>query len=96
VWAVLTGSPFTVTDTSRVGVRLSGARLERLVPGELSSEGMVEGSVQVPPDGCPIVMLSDHPVTGGYPVIGVIDPADLHEIAQAAVGSTLRLRTARP
>ncbi|MFZ9482489.1 MAG: hypothetical protein ACO3AV_06290 [Ilumatobacteraceae bacterium] len=41
-------------------------------------------------------MLSDHPVTGGYPVIGVIDPADLHEIAQAAVGSTLRLRTARP
>lgn len=95
-WAALTGSPFTVTDTSRVGVRLSGARLERLVPGELPSEGMVEGSVQVPPDGCPIVMLSDHPVTGGYPVIGVIDPVDLHEIAQAAVGSTLRLRTARP
>lgn len=94
-WSALTASPFVVTDTSRVGVRLSGAPIVREVPGELPSEGMIEGSVQVPPDGCPIVMLADHPVTGGYPVIGVVDPADLWEIAQAAVGSTLRFRNAR-
>lgn len=95
-WSALTSTVLTVTETSRVGVRLSGVHLERTEVGELPSEGMVEGSVQVPPDGCPIVMLADHPVTGGYPVIGVIDPASQHELAQAAVGASLRLRTARP
>lgn len=95
-WAALTSAPLTVTETSRVGVRLAGVRLERASSTELPSEGLVEGAIQVPPDGCPIVMLADHPVTGGYPVIGVVDPASLHEVAQAAVGSSLRLRTARP
>ena len=84
-----------MADTSSVGARLLGPVLARSVTGELPSEGMVEGAVQVPPDGQPIVMLADHPVTGGYPVIGVVDPADLWEVAQAAVGSTLRFRTAR-
>ena len=43
---------------------------------------MVEGAVQVPPDGAPIVMLADHPVTGGYPVIAVVDPDDLGHLVQ--------------
>jgi allophanate hydrolase subunit 2 len=89
-WAVLTGSTFTVTATSRVGVRLAGPTLQRTHLAELPSEGMVEGAVQLPPDGHPIVMLADHPTTGGYPVIAVVDPAHLATIAQAAVGTTLR------
>ena len=59
-------------------------RCERSRAGELPSEGLVEGAVQVPPDGQPIVMLADHPITGGYPVIAVVDPADLRHVAQAA------------
>ena len=62
---------------------------------ELPSEGLVEGAVQVPPDGNPIVMLADHPTTGGYPVIAVVDPADIAAVAQAAPGTTLRFVAAR-
>jgi allophanate hydrolase subunit 2 len=51
---------------------------------------MVEGAVQVPPDGQPIVMLADHPVTGGYPVIAVVDPRDLGHLSQMPAGSTVR------
>lgn len=89
-WAQLTTSEFTVTATSRVGVRLVGPVLRRTNLTELPSEGMVEGAVQLPPDGHPIVMLADHPTTGGYPVIAVVDPADLPAVAQAAVGVSLR------
>ncbi len=89
-WTALCASPFVVTATSRVGARLSGPLLGRSRSGELPSEGLVEGAVQVPPDGQPIVMLADHPTTGGYPVIAVVDPADIGRIAQAAVGGELR------
>jgi allophanate hydrolase subunit 2 len=89
----LCASPWTVTSTSSVGLRLGGTPVRRCRDGELPSEGMVEGAVQVPPDGQPIVMLSDHPTTGGYPVIGVVDPRDLTEVAQAAPTTTLRFVT---
>lgn len=94
-WDALGTAAFTVTDTSRVGVRLSGPRLMRCVHRELPSEGLVEGAVQVPPDGQPIVMLADHPVTGGYPVMAVVDPSDLHHLAQAPPGLTVRFRPVR-
>ena len=84
-----------VTDTSRVGTRFGGEPLRRSRLDELPSEGMVEGAVQVPPDGLPIVMLADHPTTGGYPVIAVVDPADISVVAQAAPGTTLRFTAAR-
>ena len=93
-WATLTSSTLVVTSTSRVGVRLAGVHLERTTTDELSSEGMVEGAVQVPPDGNPIVMLADHPTTGGYPVVGVVDPRDLGALAQAAPGSTVEFSDA--
>lgn len=93
-WQRLLEGPFTVTSTSRVGARLHGPTLGRLVEGELASEGLVEGAIQVPPDGDPIVMLADHPTTGGYPVIAVVDPADVRHAAQAAVGTSLRFRPA--
>lgn len=85
----LTSKPFLVTDTSRVGTRLRGGALHRVRHGELPSEGMVEGAMQVPPDGNPIVMLAGYPATGGYPVIAVVDPVDIHLVAQAPVGTEL-------
>jgi biotin-dependent carboxylase-like uncharacterized protein len=92
-WSVLCSAEFVVSPMSdRVGVRMRGPELRRTVTSELPSEGLVEGSVQVPPDGDPIVMLADHPTTGGYPVIGVIDPAHLRYIAQLAAGATVRFR----
>ncbi|MFZ4719984.1 MAG: biotin-dependent carboxyltransferase family protein [Ilumatobacteraceae bacterium] len=94
-WDRLIGAAFTVTSTSRVGTRLAGSPLSRVRIEELPSEGMVEGAVQVPPDGDPIVMLADHPTTGGYPVVAVVDPGDVGVVAQAAVGTTLRFRAVR-
>ncbi len=94
-WESLMASEYEVTSTSRVGVRLRGMALRRDRHRELPSEGVVEGAVQIPPDGQPIIMLADHPTTGGYPVIAVVDHADLHHAAQAASGTTLRFTPAR-
>ncbi|WP_425567809.1 biotin-dependent carboxyltransferase family protein [Nonomuraea dietziae] len=76
-WPSCARGPYEVSqDSNRVGVRLRGAQsapaLRRVREGELPSEGMVTGAVQVPPSGQPIVFLTDHPPTGGYPVIGVV------------------------
>ena len=92
--ATLAGS-WTVSEASRVGVRLAGPPLERAIDSELPSEGLVRGAIQVPPDGAPIVMLADHPTTGGYPVIAVVQPADVAALAQHLVGSAITLRYAR-
>ncbi|MBY8875590.1 biotin-dependent carboxyltransferase family protein [Micromonospora sp. PLK6-60] len=82
-------SPYTVGPLSnRIGVRLEGPALPRAVGGELPSEGLVLGAVQVPADGRPLVFLADHPTTGGYPVIGVV--ADVTALAQARPGTTVR------
>lgn len=98
-WNAMCSTRFPVLATSRVGVRLGAGALdgplERVVRRELPSEGLVEGAVQVPPDGAPIVMLADHPTTGGYPVIAVVDPEDLGIVAQAAPGSTITFVDAR-
>ena len=80
--------------SNRVGVRLDGPRLARARSGELPSEGMVLGAVQVPPSGQPVVFLHDHPVTGGYPVIAVVEEADLGIVAQLRPGESLRFRPA--
>lgn len=80
----------------RVGVRLSGPRtLERVWSGELPSEGMVTGAVQVPGDGTPVIFLADHPVTGGYPVIAVLTPAAVARAAQLTPGAPVRFVPAR-
>ena len=73
----LAAAPWTVSaDVSRVGVRLDGPPLRAArSTDELPSEGLLTGAVQVPPDGRPVVMLADHPTTGGYPVLAVVDPA---------------------
>jgi allophanate hydrolase subunit 2 len=82
-------------DSDRVGARLDGAPLRRLRDDELPSEGLVTGAIQVPHDGRPIVMLADHPVTGGYPVVGIVEPADLPVVAQARPGTPLRFTSHR-
>lgn len=88
--------PWTVTaDADRVGVRLDGPELVRTRAGELPSEGMVPGALQVPPSGRPTILLADGPVTGGYPVIAVATDASLDAIAQALPGSRIRFRHAR-
>ena len=88
---VLAAEPYTVSpDCNRIAVRLHGAPLARAVEGELPSEGLVPGAIQVPPDGQPVVMLADHPTTGGYPVIGVVLPEDLWLLAQSRPGGALR------
>ncbi|MFE9497907.1 biotin-dependent carboxyltransferase family protein [Streptomyces collinus] len=76
--------------SNRIGLRTEGPALERARTGELPSEGMVLGAVQVPPDGRPLVFLADHPTTGGYPVIAVVRAADLPAAAQAAPGTPVR------
>lgn len=92
----LCGEPYEVTqDSNRVGVRLRGRPLARARDGELPSEGMVAGAIQVPPNGQPIVFLADHPPTGGYPVIAVVTPADLPLLAQLRPGDRVHLRPHR-
>ncbi|MEU6810524.1 biotin-dependent carboxyltransferase family protein [Streptomyces sp. NPDC046831] len=87
----LTTATYRVSPHSnRIGLRTEGPALEREVTGELPSEGVVLGAVQVPPDGRPLVFLHDHPTTGGYPVIGVVPEAALAQAAQAAVGTPVR------
>ncbi|MBT2527411.1 biotin-dependent carboxyltransferase family protein [Streptomyces sp. ISL-99] len=76
--------------SNRIGLRTEGPPLERAVHGELPSEGMVLGAVQVPPDGHPLVFLADHPTTGGYPVIAVVSERDLGAAAQAPPGTPIR------
>jgi len=80
-------SPWRVSATSdRVGSRLDGEPLRHAGPTEILSDGMVPGSIQVPPDGRPIVMTADGPTTGGYPKIATVLTADLPLLAQLVPG----------
>ncbi|MFA1544371.1 biotin-dependent carboxyltransferase family protein [Actinomadura monticuli] len=91
--ATLTSTSYDVSpDSNRVGVRLVGPPLARAREGELVSEGMAAGSIQVPPSGLPIVFLADHPTTGGYPVIAVLASADVAGAAQLRPGQKVRFR----
>ncbi len=76
-------------DADRVGIRLEGPALRRERRAELPSEGLVAGAVQVPPDGRPTLLLVEHPVTGGYPVLAVVIGADIAVAAQARPGDSL-------
>ena len=79
--------PWRVSTTSdRVGCRLEGEALRHAGPVEILSDGMVPGSIQVPPDGRPIVMMADGPTTGGYPKIATVVTADLPLLAQLVPG----------
>ena len=87
------GGTFEVrADSDRVGLRLSGESIPRKDRSELPSQGMVTGAVQIPGEGHPIVLLTNHGTTGGYPVIAVVIRADLPRIAQLRASDKLRFR----
>ncbi|HJQ05231.1 MAG TPA: biotin-dependent carboxyltransferase family protein [Nocardioides sp.] len=91
---VLTRTRWTVGKASdRVGLRLTGAHLQLTDPTrQLPSEGATRGAIQVPPSGEPIVFGPDHPVTGGYPVVGVVIEKDTDRLAQLRPGETVGFR----
>ena len=90
----LCSEPWRVSSSSnRVGIRLEGPRLERALGGELLSEGVVTGAIQVPPSGQPILLLHDHPTTGGYPVIAVVNSGDLWLAGQLVPSVRVRFAT---
>jgi allophanate hydrolase subunit 2 len=92
--ARLTGQDWLVTPRSnRIGLRLDGAPLARVPDrdgAELPSEGCVTGAIQVPPDGLPVLFLADHPLTGGYPVIGAVAAAYVPLAGQLPAGARVR------
>ena len=91
--ATLIGSRYRASkDSNRIALRLDGPALERAVTVELPSEGLVLGAVQVPADGQPLVFLADHPTTGGYPVIAVVDDSDVDACAQVRPGDEVHFR----
>jgi len=88
--AALTTARWTVRpDSNRIGIRLDGPRLHRARSGELPSEPTLPGALQVPPDGRPILLGPDAPVTGGYPVIAVVRDGDLDAAAQLRPGEVV-------
>ena len=97
---LLAATPWTVSSRSdRVGIRLEGQTLHRSkarLGQELLSEGVVRGSIQVPPGGQPVLFLADHPVTGGYPVVAVLKDAYIDLVAQAVPGQTLWISLETP
>jgi len=94
----LVRTDWVASDRSdRVGTRLTGQPLTPRDPErQLPSEGAVRGSIQVPPNGLPVILGPDHPVTGGYPVIGVVVDRDVDRIAQVRPGQRVRLHWSHP
>jgi allophanate hydrolase subunit 2 len=90
----LTGQDWLVTPRSnRIGLRLDGEPLVRIPEregAELPSEGCVTGAIQVPPDGLPVLFLADHPLTGGYPVIGAVVADHVPLAGQLPAGAHVR------
>ena len=94
---VLTGQNWLVSSRSnRVGLRLEGESLTRIVDAELPSEGTVSGAIQIPPNGQPVLFLADHPLTGGYPVIGSVATHHLPLAGQLPPGARIRFRPVGP
>lgn len=90
---LLSGEWEVTAQSNRVGMRLRGERpLTRCVEGELPSEATIAGALQIPASGEPVLFAADHPVTGGYPVIGCVPSASLALAAQVPIGGRLRFR----
>lgn len=94
----LVRSIWMVSDRSdRVGMRLEGRPLQYRWPDrQLPSEGAARGAIQVPPNGLPVILGPDHPITGGYPVAGVLAEDDIDKVAQVRPGQYVRLHWSRP
>jgi len=87
------GKDYTVSKLSdRMGMRLEGPKIENIVDTNIKSEGLIKGVIQVPPDGNPIIMLSDHGSIGGYPKIGTVISADYDKLVQLSPGSKIKFK----
>ena len=84
---------FTVSKLSdRMGMRLEGEKIENVVNTNIKSEGLLKGVIQVPADGNPIIMLSDHGTIGGYPKIAVVASVDYDRLVQISPGSKIKFK----
>ncbi len=84
---------YSVTNQiDRMGMRLKGPKIENTINTNIKSEGLVKGTIQVPADGNPIIMLSDHGTIGGYPKIGIVISADLDKVGQLTPGSKIKFK----
>ena len=84
---------FVVSKLSdRMGVRLEGPKIENIIDTNIKSEGLIKGVIQVPANGNPIIMLSDHGTIGGYPKIGVVISADYDKLVQLTPGSKIKFK----
>ena len=84
---------FTISKLSdRMGMRLEGPKIENIVDTNIKSEGLIKGVIQVPADGNPIIMLSDHGTIGGYPKIGVVISADYDKLVQLTPGTKIKFK----
>ena len=85
---------FTVSKlTDRMGMRLEGPKIENLAETNIRSEGLIKGVIQVPADGHPIIMLSDHGTIGGYPKIATVISADYDRLVQQTPGSKIKFKS---
>ena len=75
-----------------MGMRLEGPKIENIVDTNIKSEGLIKGVIQVPADGNPIIMLSDHGTIGGYPKIAVVISADYDKLVQLTPGSKIKFK----
>ena len=90
---IFLGKEFIVSKLSdRMGMRLEGPKIENIVDTNIKSEGLIKGVIQVPADGNPIIMLSDHGTIGGYPKIGVVISADYDKLVQLTPGSKIKFK----
>jgi antagonist of KipI len=89
----LAGAYQVSTQSNRMGYRLTGPSLAHHSSADLVSQAVVLGAVQVPGDGQPMVMMADHPTTGGYTIIATVARTDLPLLAQVEPGrGTLRFK----
>ena len=75
-----------------MGMRLEGFKLENNVDTNIKSEGLIKGVIQVPADGKPIIMLSDHGTIGGYPKIAVVISADYDKLVQLPPNTKIKFK----
>ena len=78
--------------SDRMGMRLEGQKIENIINTNIKSEGLIKGVIQVPADGNPIIMFSDHGTIGGYPKIGVVTSADYDKVVQITPGSKIKFK----
>ena len=90
---ILFEKEFTISKlTDRMGMRLEGPKIENVIDTNIKSEGLIRGVIQVPADGNPIIMLSDHGTIGGYPKIGVVISADYDKLVQLSPGTKIKFK----